>query len=457
MPELILLIIIYPLLYISYIIMKYTISDGNNRYFGVRLSEKLIQHERTHEIIENYKKSLRKTLIFCGIISLIILSCNSPAISIMLLYFWIFFTIVFTRLPYATANTALKEFKVLMNLQPEKAQKYITIRNEINNTKTKHNTLLFVLLVIASVIPFIYIFIFYPEFREEYCAIWYFHSTIVINLIILCMANKSSKNKVSIQSNDMNLNIWMNNYRKKAWNRCWIILMLLSVFYSYITSFFYYAIYPNFLNHLIFTILYVAMINVVVVWTIYDVYLTCTKKIVSKKPDLTSDGDSHLVWGMFYNNPSDSKVFKKMANLTFTLNYGHRIGRIINVSGIIMTFVGFSLCLWSIFIEHTPLRLRVEDHQIIATHLYEEHTIDIRDITHIELLEEPPSNYVINQFYSSSKGTIQDKSQGKATFFMVPTNSYFVAITTDDSLYFLSTTRDQRTLEFYDSLLNEIG
>ena len=459
MPKLLLLIIIYPMLFILYFIMKHAIYNNQNHYFGVTLSEELLQDSRLPNLKYQYDKKLFRTTILCGLFSSMIFIPSSPSISVTLLYLWIFLTIVATCFPYAQANIALKEMKIQKNRKSDALGTSKKNQKTLKLDKAKYNLAIYCILLIATILPLLYVMIHLGETRNSYNMRIVLIALNSLNLLILWFSIATNRRKVVTLSSNSQLNIELDIMKKRLWRNCWIILAFMNTAYTYVVFLFFQQLLTHYGFFLLLTYLYLAVGIYLLVKCPQSIHKLQVQKLQQKdgKEDLL-DEDDLWVWGMFYHNTKDKKLFiQSRFHSLFTINHAKFSGRILNLGFIFLWFCGLCLCIWSIFMEYTPLQLSLEENQIIATQLREEYTIDLDEIESIELLEDLPFQLVNNEFNSVSKGKFKADPYGSYTLFIVPTNTYFIHIKVDNGGYLLSTSSDEDTVLFYDQLLNALN
>lgn len=457
MPKLLLLIIIYPMLFILYFIMKHTIHHPQNLYFGVTLSDELLQDYRLPKITNQYYKRLLRTTILSGLFSSLIFLPSSSSISVTLLYLWIFLTIVAICFPYAQANIALKEMKLQIN------NKLASLKTSKKNQKTlnlgKGNIPVYCILLIVTFLPLLYVLLHLGETRNSYNIRIVLIALNLINLLILWFSIATARQHVVMLSNKPQLNMELDIMKKRLWQNTWLILALMNTVYTYIVFLFFQQLLTHYLLFLLLTYLYLAVGIYLLVKCPQSIHKLQVQKLQQNAgAEALLDEDDLWVWGMFYHNTKDKKLFiKSRFHSLYAINHAKFSGRILNLGFIFLWFCGLCLCIWSIFIEYTPLQLSLDHNQIVVTQLREEYTIDLDEIKSIELLEDLPFQLVHNEFNSVCKGKFKVAPYDSYTLFLDPTNTYFIYINTDHGGYLLSTSNDEDTVLFYDQLLNTIN
>lgn len=459
MPKLLLLIIIYPMLFILYFIMKHTIHHSHNLYFGVTLSDEFLKDSQLPKIMNQYDRSLLRTTVLSGLCSSLIFIPSSSSISVTLLYLWIFFSIIAICFPYAQANIALKQMKLQRNNKLDNLKTSQLNEDTLKSNKVKYNIPVYCILVIATLLPLLYVMLYLGETKNSSTIRIVLLSLNVINLLILWFSIATARQKVVILSNNLQINLDLDTMKKRLCRNSWLILSFMTTAYTYIVFLFFQQLLTHYILFLLLTYLYLAVGNYILVKCPQIIHKLQLQKLQQNDgTDALLDEDGSWVWGMFYHNTKDKNLFiKSRFHSLFAINHAKFFGRILSLGFIFLLFAGLCLCIWSIFMEYTPLQLSLEHNRIVATQLREEYTIGIDEIQTIELLENLPFQLVNTEFDSVSKGKFHVEPYDSYTLFIVPTNTYFIHINTVHGGYLLSTSNDEDTVLFYDQLLNTIN
>lgn len=458
MPEILLLIIIYPLLFILYFIMKHSIHNEPNLCFGVTIPEELLHDTRIQDLEEIYYKKLLQTTIICSIFSTLLIITPSPSISITILYLWMFGTIVLFFLPYAQANIALKHLKVEEFIKANAIEKATLNQKNIQPIKQKYIRATHVILLIVTFAPILYSILNLDECHKFYSLLTVLVTVGSLNLLILWFSIETKRQKVLMLSSNPQVNDELAILKKRLSSSNWLILALMNTIYLYLVLLFFLRILDNFLWFLLLTYLYFAVVIYILLKCLQMIHKIQSQKLNNMEgSEAALEDDKFWIWGIFYHNPKEKKLFVKSRFTNgFTLNYAKLSARCINTSFLLLWYSGLVLCIWSVFMEYTPIKLSLNENKIIASQLREEYTFDLDSINSIHLLEESPIQLITDDFLYFVKGTYEVEDYGFCTFFMVPTNTYFIHIKTDTGGYLLSSYKDEETLNFYDQLLNTL-
>lgn len=150
------------------------------------------------------------------------------------------------------------------------------------------------------------------------------------------------------------------------------------------------------------------------------------------------DEDDFWLWGMFYVNPNDRhSMVNDRIGMGMTVNLGRPAGKIIMGFAVLSIAVMPLLGVWVMAVEFSPRQAAVADGMVAVTHLTEQFSVPLADVTDAELLEELPD-------YSRISGTAMDTLQegkyrvagyGVCRVSFNPRQPPFILLRTGDAAY----------------------
>lgn len=163
------------------------------------------------------------------------------------------------------------------------------------------------------------------------------------------------------------------------------------------------------------------------------------------------DEDDHWLWGSFYINPHDNRLFVPMrVGVNLSVNFAKPAGKVLAVlTAAIMLSLPF-LGAWFLIEARTPLRLELSETTLTAQHTgaYE---IALSDITHVELLETLPRS---SRTWGTGtdtllKGEFYSSAYGSSTYCLDPRFAPFLLIQTAEKTYLFGTRDTTQLTDIY--------
>lgn len=456
MPDIILLIILYPFLFILHHFLRCTVYEQKETCFHMIIPKWLWKDTRLQQILITYQRRVRRNIIISAIMSLVVILTPSPSVSITLLYLWLLFTITVAFLPYGQANLEVRHLFV----QLKYAKEEVPIP-DINPTNTIWSScyikITIAIKIFLGLYPILYVLYHLPSGKNVPSIMLLIFALNILNLLILYIGYKVEHMRPYPICIDKDMNETLLKIQKRHWRICFAILMDTNIISIYVIFIFFQYLLDHHLLFLLSTYLFLFLCHCL--------FARCTKIIIRKQRHLMSTvniepayslENNNWIWGLFYYNPSDHRVFVRSNFISsISINYARKLGRILHYIGSFFLISGLFICIWTCFLEFTPLSLSMEDNQIIATQLRDEYFIPIEELEDVKLLEELPIQLVQSSFVFVSKGIFKVDGYGNCTLFVHPSNTYYIYLrTTNQKQYILSSSDDEETLSFYDQILN---
>jgi ABC-type sugar transport system ATPase subunit len=157
--------------------------------------------------------------------------------------------------------------------------------------------------------------------------------------------------------------------------------------------------------------------------------------------NLYADEDAYWLYGLFYRNPNDRHLFKNSRiGMNASINLARPAGRVIMAVSVLLLLAMPFLGLWMMTEEFTPVRLSVDDAQLIVTHTSEVYEIDLDDIASAELTNTLPvlSKIVGTDLGPLLKGSFRAEGIGVCSVCLNTDEAVFLIIRTTETVYLLS-------------------
>ncbi len=167
------------------------------------------------------------------------------------------------------------------------------------------------------------------------------------------------------------------------------------------------------------------------------------------------DDDDNWLWGCVYHNRSDKRVMvEARVGLGTSVNVATPVGRGLTVFSVFVLLMIPILCLWTIMVEFTPLRLEIRGDELVAEQLKTDYRIAVSDITELTLVEELPelSKIAGTGMDNLYKGKWHILYGDNCEVFLNPQNNLFLRFVSDGVLYYMSAPEDEETRALYEKL-----
>ncbi len=183
----------------------------------------------------------------------------------------------------------------------------------------------------------------------------------------------------------------------------------------------------------------------------YIPYVNCNKQLMQLKKEYSSttyDEDDFYLWGIFYNNPKDKRLFVNYrTGSNSTVNIANLGGKII--AGIIVLMIAI-VPFTGVFLttlDNSPIKLNVTENCIIAENGLTEYTVTLSESDKITLVNELPQGLyrkIGTATETLLKGRFTATEYGNITLCLDQTVPPYILIETQDSNYLFGT-RDSIT------------
>lgn len=453
--SIILVVSMYPFILIMYFGLK---SEGHEPrkgvYYGVSLDKEQAKAPEIQQITTEYNQLMKKFLWITLLMSIPMFFI--PWFSINLTYWcvWMLVICVIFFIPFGIANKKLKELKHQKGWSTGEEQPSFTEIKEagrIRKVKWYH----FLLPVLISVGIFVWTLLRPDDGREALLVIMAgtFGS---MTFMFWGLAVWMDKEKTGIVSTDSDVNVNYARARKNMWKNFWVFCAWLNVIYMGAMLFCLVQEEGLSVAFWLLTGLYTLATIVLFIWLMRK--NTALEKCYEDKMDIKiQDDDSHWIWGMFYYNPKDKhSMVNKRVGLGTTVNLATALGKGTVILVVVALLSLPVMCVWVTLEEFTPIRLVVEENQVIARHLKENHNISLDTVVDAELLTELPK---MSRNHGTSmdhlrKGSYRVKEEGvSCEVFCNPQNNLFIRVETEEEIYLFSGFDDEETRQVYETII----
>lgn len=269
----------------------------------------------------------------------------------------------------------------------------------------------------------------------------------VIHAVILRMRNR-------IYSEDSSVNLKVNRMQKNTWSWALVGCGLLNAgAYLFIASFMEEGRQIGAGPYVIYVILQ-SVSPLFLLGAFF--YISVRKKaLLEKNPrPLYIDDDEYWKNG-WYSNPNDRKLLVQdwACSWNYTTNMGRPAGKIFMAAGILVTVICLVfMCGLMLYMEFTPLTIRLEESQLEISSGYYDKVLDYGDITGVKLLDELPEEHYrkVNGLKDESQmvGKFRGSETGKCIMCLWIGYTPVLELQTDDGPVYMNSRDPEETEEW---------
>lgn len=463
--KIILCVCILPLLPIMYFVLTGMGKEQNHTLFGITLWQDALKEERVQNLVQNYKKQLKKMTLFLFLVQFFAYVPTHFSIALILWMIWLFTAIALPFIPYIRANKKMRAYKAEYQIEHGENQQnstYVDLTAAMEE-KTKYFWKATLIACIAGFIPAVLAVILDKTLKASAAPeLWVTEivllSMALVGVICFWVLHYYNQQPVTAYTTDSDVNIQFSRVKKYQWCRCFGTLAWLNAIFNGLILAGFYLDSAHMTGFLIILCMLYCVIPMVLVGVSYHVIQKQKEKLLEGRELLLSEDDENWIWGLFYYNKNDSRFcVDKKVGIGVTTNMAKPAAKVLTVGVLVFTVV---ICIGAgVFCaveEFTPVKLEYENQQITAVHWKEEYQIHKNAIKSITLLDEIPS-------MSKSNGTGMDTVY-KGTFFsreyerrfkvcLNPQAEPVIMIeTTNGSWYLLGDSDSEKTEEIYKEL-----
>lgn len=495
---------LYPAIFIIYFVLKLSAKDRSGIVFGVRLPKAADGAEEFAALLEERKKIYYRQMrmTFFVFLAIPLSSFLVPYFSIQftIWMFWILAAIVFLELPYIRANRELVKWKKERRLAAaERAEQKETADSQENGSSeecsrvsenrnaeecdcvpkdrdegkgsrapelVRHFELSqagavrrvragsFLPPVIVSAAAVLLAFLRRGTYGHYTGLLWIIPVFALCTPLFFAAAAWMDRQRTAVISRDSGINVNFARAKKQVWSRYWLFCAWLNTAFTALAA----LLVPReaggswlLWGCLLYTLILTAGSGKMAgkLSRLEERYAPQTDASVME------DDDDNWLWGCVYHNRSDKRVMvEARVGLGTSVNVATPVGRGLTVFSVFVLLMIPILCLWTIMVEFTPLRLEIRGDELVAEQLKTDYRIAVSDITELTLVEELPelSKIAGTGMDNLYKGKWHILYGDNCEVFLNPQNSLFLRFVSDGVIYYMSAPEDEQTRALYEEL-----
>lgn len=461
MMNMIMLVGMYPVLFLLYFVLKNSAKPKKGLVFGVTMKKEWLNDEEMQTLTNQYQKKMKRNLLIMLVTPLVCFLTDHVSIQLTIWMIWLFAAIVAMELPFIQANKKVTELRRERGWQDDlQKEEYVELKDAGEVRRVKFLPFFWPMLVSAAAVALPYFMIYVFDFGAlDAGRIRAFVP--VVAILAVCtplfylIAVWMDRRKTDVISTDSDVNINYARAKKNVWKNLWLQGTWGNALYALIVSAVLVADF-HFLN---------VVVNGALIYTIVLLYLCFAalqkirkiEKAYEEKKDLAvvASNDEGWYWGVIYYNPKDhhSLVETRMGTGT-TVNMATTLGKVMIVIAVVALLSIPVMCGWCILEEFVPIQLQVSDEVLYAKHLDVDYEIPVEKIENLTVIEELPDWTKRNgsAMDNLEKGKFYVHNVGPCEAFVNPQNTMFLQFTAEDVVYYMSGIDDAQTMEVYEML-----
>lgn len=448
-------ITMYPIIFLMYFLLR---GAGEKTYcFGATLKPELRNDEKVKQIIAEYRKQLKGSMIILGIIPIVTFFIPYFSIEMTIWMAWILVVAFLPTVWFAVANRKIQNLKLERGWIEEYDTRYTELKTvgEARKVKLLH----FLPPMIIGTIPTIIGFSHFKGYGYEVLA-WVIATFTLCTYLFYVSAVWTDKQKISVISCDSDINLNFARAKKQVWKNFWLICIWVNTIFTwFLLGIMWdrkFVVIGTVVGSIIYTIIVIG-IAICLIKKLQDI----DKKYDTKKTIIdASDDDKNWIFGFIYYNKNDNHfMIQNRMGMGTTMNLAKPACMILEVVAFLLLLIIPISSVWMIMLEFTPMQVYVSEQTVICEHLNIEYEIPIEEIDHVTVLEDLPDLTKINgtgmeELYS---GVFEVYREGICEVFLNPSNHLFLKLEVDEKIYYLSGIDDVSTKQLEDTIGKILG
>lgn len=441
----------YPLLFIMYFLLR-NAKDRNSWCFGATLNREWKKDPEIEAIDAEYRKNLKNTMIAFAIMPIALFFIKHMSICFTFWMVWILAVCFFPMYWYAKANKQVRILKDKRGWNAENKVSYTDLKIAALPRRVKF--FVFLPCMLLSVLCIILSHVLFEEagYAAFRICVWTFG---LCTFLFYLSAIWTDKLKISVISEDTDVNMNYARAKKQVWKNFWLICAWINtVFTGTILVAMYFREYGA--SWIIWgSGIYCVAIIVLVIWFMKKLYVINQAYESKRTLGDATDDDRHWYWGLMYYNPKDTRFMVENRMGTGTaVNMATGAGKGMYILAALCLLIIPISCVWMIMLDFTPISSKVEKDTIVCTHLSVEYEIPLKDIENYTILTELPEMTKVsgNGMNHVLSGRYEIYREGMFETFLNPQNDLFIKIETDKETYYISGVDDNETQSIIDEL-----
>ncbi|MCH5270895.1 MAG: hypothetical protein J1E83_09125 [Lachnospiraceae bacterium] len=453
--KIIMLVLMYPVVFILYFVLKNEAVSAKNLSYGVSLTGEQCQAPEVQGIHAAYKRQMLHIFLFMFLIQVPALFIPWISVYITFELVWTFANVIAFCLPFAQANRKLKLLKQEKGWKKaEEGQLTAEIKSAGKIRKVKFSQfappcILSLVILIGALIKF------YGErlWALSICI----GSLAFITPLFYAIAVWMDRMSTLVISTDSEVNVNYARAKKKLWRDFWLANAWINTLYT--AAMLFTMGWQGGIGGLFLpaTAAYLVAVTALLFWIVNKKRkLDISYKDYMDAPIL--DNDDNWIWGMLYYNPRDKHIMvEKRCGVGTTVNMARPVGKAMIGLTVLALLLSLYACGWTVLLEFTPINLSVGNGYLQASQMKEDYSIPLEAMENLMMLEELPHLSKVNGTGMDNllKGTFRIPEEGRCEVFLNPQNTLFIRFEYAGETYYMSGYDDEETMRVWEACVEE--
>ncbi len=448
---------LYPVLPILYFFQMAALEEQKGSLFGIRISREWLTDQEKEEIIQTYKKKMKRILAVMALIPLATPLIPYTSVSLTVWMIWTLALIGVCCLPYAQSFNRVKAIKQSRAVPSEcETPSFYEIR-EAGHIRTLRPGELLPLAALNLGLAACALLCLHGQRLWSYGVIIAVYAA--FNLFLMGCALWTDRMKAQVISRDSDVNVNFSRANKKLWKRFWLANCCLMTGFTAVLLFYFLRPHPS--DRTGFWLCMLGSITLCLISLAFTCLLGARKEKLKRlyadkrDPLLEEQEEKGWIGGILYYNPGDRRaIVEKRVGLGTTVNMATPIGKTFSALTVLALLAIPLSCVWLLLEEFTPLNLTLQGETLVAEHLNTEYAVPLDSILSAALCTELPKGSKVHGTNMSTleKGTFRNSAEGRVEKCLNPMAEAFLRIETESNVYYFSGYTEEATLEIYQAL-----
>lgn len=456
----IMLISLYPVLFIIYFVLKNEAIDKKNIILGVTIPKSYLKSEEVEQVTKVYQKRMNRLLLLFAWVPFVTFFIPYFSISFTIHMTWLLLVIVAFNLPFIYGNLKLKEIKEKNRWFVEAKSEVIIDTKAILENEKEPSRFWYLPPVVISILPLI------GEMVRSYGTEMFLTSMVTIGslaamtILFVWISIFIKRQKAETVSSNTTLNANLTRARRHVWYQVWMGLSWLNALFVLFTWYILATDLENTLVFIIGTVLYSVVLVYVSISAEFKIRRVQRALTIHSDMDLMLDEDEYWIFGMFYYNPNDKKILKiNRVGMGTTVNLATKLGKGVTIFSLLCMLSLPAISAWIIVEEFTPANVYLQENTIVCEHTKVEYEIPLEKIESVDFLTKLPRTTKINGSGMDNlcKGKYKVQGYGYCSVFYNPKLESFIILTLPDKTMVINCNTEEETQTLYKELEGKVN
>jgi len=410
-----------------------------NVMLGVTVPREHQESEAVRQITDSYLKKLRTVVVIFGVLGLPIFVIPFMSIQLTIVFILLLGVILGTTLVYIRANRELMALKRRSGWQRAGKPVMIADLRAMEETERPLPRIWMALPCVIAAIPLVPIAMQLIQGTQDWTEIMIYGVSVITIPLLLVMTEAFRRQNAEVVGAISDFNVITSRIRRRAYMRLMVLtLWLLAI--TCLSMWFLPILVAQ--AQILFGIVLGILSVVIIIYAFHAEFAVrrAQERFTKLAGDtLETDTDEYWIWGMFYYNKNDKRMFiNDRVGMNMQMNLAKPIGMISMGLAAIALLAMPLIGVWTMAQEFSPITYSVKGNTVTVAHLTT-HRIDLGENFETEILDTVPSGMRTNgtAIGTFRQGTFQLNSIGTTWVLYRTDNLPLILITTSEGARYL--------------------